>query len=95
MSYASTSSSSWTFGNGSATIRIEFGYYAPPPPRPQPVRVTAWQVLGVTEGASLSQVKAAYRRLARRYHPDVEGGSEEKMKVLNAAFDWAKERASQ
>jgi molecular chaperone DnaJ len=31
-------------------------------------------VLGVTQGASESDIKRAYRRLARRYHPDINPG---------------------
>lgn len=30
-----------------------------------------YRLLGLTYGASLAEVKASYRRLARRYHPDV------------------------
>lgn len=30
-----------------------------------------YRLLGLNSGASLAEIKAAYRRLARRYHPDV------------------------
>ncbi len=33
-----------------------------------------YRLLGLTYGASLVEVKASYRRLARRYHPDVNPG---------------------
>ena len=36
-----------------------------------------YRQLGLRSGASLSQVKAAYRQLARQYHPDVNPGNEE------------------
>lgn len=45
-------------------------------------------VLGVGHDASLDDIRAARRRLARDLHPDV-GGSEHGMKELNAAFDAA------
>jgi len=32
-----------------------------------------WEVLGVSRDASLEQVKAAYRRLSKTYHPDLVG----------------------
>lgn len=33
--------------------------------------VNCYHVLGIAPGAAFTEVKAAYRRLARRYHPDV------------------------
>lgn len=46
-------------------------------------------ILGVTVGASWVEVKSAYRRMARRYHPDVcqEPDAEAKMKDVNAAYE--------
>ncbi|MFE4107465.1 J domain-containing protein [Almyronema epifaneia] len=34
-----------------------------------------YRVLGLREGAAFGEVKAAYRRLARRYHPDANANS--------------------
>ena len=48
-----------------------------------------YQVLGVPSTASADEVKAAYRRLAKKYHPDLNGGSaaaEAKMKEVNEAY---------
>ena len=33
-------------------------------------------VLGVQQGASESEIKRAYRRLARRFHPDINPGDQ-------------------
>ena len=48
-----------------------------------------YQVLGVSPSASDEEVKAAYRRLAKLYHPDRNNGSEEaerKMMQVNDAY---------
>lgn len=45
-------------------------------------------VLGLAPGASLEQVRAARRRLAKEAHPD-HGGDEARMREINAAFDAA------
>ena len=44
-----------------------------------------WRVLGVEPGADPAAVRAAYRRLAWRHHPD-RGGSTARMGELNAAY---------
>jgi hypothetical protein len=46
-------------------------------------------VLGVTPGASADEVAAAYRRLAKRWHPDRSGGRRDarRMAEINAAYD--------
>lgn len=48
-----------------------------------------YQILGVAKGASDSEIKHAYRRLAKQYHPDVNKGeknSEEKFKEISEAY---------
>ncbi|MEZ5216770.1 MAG: hypothetical protein R2715_09335 [Ilumatobacteraceae bacterium] len=44
--------------------------------------------LGLTRSASIAEVRAARRRLARDAHPDV-GGDPDRMQRINAAFDAA------
>ena len=48
-----------------------------------------YDILGVTPGADADLIKTAYRKLARKYHPDVskEAGAEEKFKAVNEAYE--------
>jgi len=49
-----------------------------------------YQVLGVAKTASADEIKKAYRRLAKKYHPDATGNNkqgEEKFKEISAAFE--------
>jgi curved DNA-binding protein len=45
-----------------------------------------YQILGVNKDASQEEIKAAYRKLAKKYHPDL-GGDPEKFKEINEAND--------
>ena len=49
-----------------------------------------YEVLGVSEGASMDEIKRAYRRKAKAYHPDLHPGdptANEKMQQVNQAYD--------
>lgn len=50
-----------------------------------------YQTLGVTRSATAAEIKSAYRKLAKKYHPDLnQGGSkgvEQKFKEITAAYD--------
>jgi DnaJ-class molecular chaperone len=45
-----------------------------------------YKTLGVAKGADDKTIKAAYRRLARKYHPDVNKGSADRFKEINEAY---------
>jgi curved DNA-binding protein len=48
-----------------------------------------YQVLGVERSASQEEIQRAYRKLARRFHPDVnkDGDAEETFKQINLAYE--------
>jgi len=47
-----------------------------------------YQILGISEMATLSEVKSAYKRLAKAYHPDINpsASAEEKFKLASTAY---------
>ena len=49
-----------------------------------------YKILGLEKGASESEIKKSYRKLAQKYHPDKNKGdkeSEKKFKELSEAYE--------
>ena len=51
-----------------------------------------YEILGVSKGATEKEIKTAYRKLARKWHPDLhtekdKAGAEEKFKRINEAYE--------
>lgn len=47
-----------------------------------------YQILGIDKTATIAEIKSAYKKLAKQYHPDInkEKGSEEKFKEISEAY---------
>ncbi len=53
-----------------------------------------YKILGVAKTASADEIKKAYRKLARQYHPDInqDSGAEDKVKEVNEAYEVLKNK---
>lgn len=72
-------------GGGHMLERAFTGFQALPPPRS-----TCWDVLGLKPGASEAEIDQSFRDKAKAAHPDLHGGSHERMAELARARDEAK-----
>lgn len=46
-----------------------------------------YKILGITKTANTSEIKKTFYSLAKKYHPDVNKGNEEKFKEINEAYE--------
>jgi curved DNA-binding protein len=46
-----------------------------------------YQILGVAKTATEKEIKSAYRKLAKQFHPDINPGAADKFKDINEAFE--------
>jgi DnaJ-class molecular chaperone len=46
-----------------------------------------YRILGVARNADDKAIKSAYRKLARKYHPDVNKGKDDRFKEINEAYE--------
>lgn len=53
-----------------------------------------YKILGVSRDASTEEIRKAYRKLAKQYHPDINksAGAEEKYKEINEAYEVLKDK---
>ncbi|AYU77959.1 DnaJ domain-containing protein / J23 / JDP23 [Leishmania donovani] len=49
-----------------------------------------YTVLGIKQGADKAEIKKAYRVLARKHHPDAPGGSDERFREVQEAYEQIK-----
>ena len=52
------------------------------------IPINLYQILGLKDFVSIPMVRAAYKKLALRHHPDREGGDAGKMQKINFAYEF-------
>ena len=53
--------------------------------------IKAVEIIGIISTMSKKDIKKRYLKLSKKYHPDVEGGSNEKFMELKKAYDTLQE----
>jgi len=91
------SRTAWRFGNGVKDFGLfDFEANTPPPKlrsRPPTPQEAALEVFDLTLPLTLAAVKARYKELVKRHHPDANGGdkaAEERLKIVNQAYSTLK-----
>ena len=87
---AKASAASFRFNDGFSVFEDEDGDQQ----RPKPTRLTKGQldalaILNLEDGATLQEIKARYKELVKRFHPDANGGNrgtEERLKQVIKAY---------
>jgi DnaJ like chaperone protein len=87
----------------STEAKYQAGYRAAAEPAGEILEEKSYAVLGLSPGADFAEVKAAYRKLSMKYHPDKVGHlgdefkkvAEEKMKEINNAYEYLKRKFRQ
>lgn len=47
-----------------------------------------YNLLGLTTGCTKDDIKSAYRRLAKKYHPDINPSGAEAFRAITTAYNW-------
>jgi len=87
-----------SMGSGRSTLTYTWGThilfsYSSMQGGETPVMQNPYEVLGVSPGCSEDELKSAYRKLAKQYHPDLHPGDAQaaaKMNEINAAYEQIK-----
>ena len=58
------------------------------------MKMNFYELLEVESDATSKQIKDAYYRLSKKYHPDTEGGEQEKFNKINEAYQTLKDPVS-
>lgn len=59
------------------------GFKALESPQPE----SCWSILQIKEGSPKGAIALAWKSMAKKYHPDIKGGSNEMMTKINTAYD--------
>lgn len=55
--------------------------------------INPWKALNVHRKSTDEEIQKAFHKLAQKYHPDMQKGSEEKFHIINEAYQMIKDKA--